>query len=75
VKAAKKKAKGSKAKSKAVKAKSKKSNKKKAKRARARECYTKVGGDPTVTIWRDGVIVGEMSEAEADARGIPPCGG
>jgi hypothetical protein len=37
-------------------------------------CYTKAGDDPTVSIWSGGFKVGEMSEAEAHAKGIPPCG-
>jgi hypothetical protein len=37
-------------------------------------CYTKSGGSPTVTIWSNGFIVGESSEAEAKASGIRPCG-
>lgn len=37
-------------------------------------CYTKAGDDPTVSIWSGGFKVGEMSDAEAHAKGIPPCG-
>jgi hypothetical protein len=37
-------------------------------------CYTKAGDDPTVSIWSGGFKVGEMSEAEAHSKGIPPCG-
>jgi hypothetical protein len=40
----------------------------------ARYCYTKSGDDPTVSIWSGGFKVGETSEANARASGIPPCG-
>lgn len=40
----------------------------------ARYCYTKSGDDPTVSIWSNGFKVGETSEANARASGIPPCG-
>ncbi|WP_271587011.1 hypothetical protein [Bradyrhizobium sp. CCBAU 53415] len=40
----------------------------------ARYCYTKSGDDPTVSIWSGGFKVGETSEANAKASGIPPCG-
>jgi hypothetical protein len=38
-------------------------------------CYTKAGDSSTVSIWSGGFRVGESSEADAKARGIPPCGG
>lgn len=38
-------------------------------------CYTKSGDSPTVSIWSGGFKVGEASEADAKASGIPPCGG
>jgi hypothetical protein len=41
----------------------------------ANYCYTKAGDDPTVSIWSGGFKVGETSEANAQASGIPPCGG
>lgn len=37
-------------------------------------CYTKAGNDTTVSIWSGGFKVGESSEADAKASGIPPCG-
>jgi hypothetical protein len=37
-------------------------------------CYTKSGASSTVSIWKNGFKVGETSQADADARGIPPCG-
>ena len=40
----------------------------------AEYCYTKSGASSTVSIWRNGFKVGETTEADADARGIPPCG-
>lgn len=40
----------------------------------ARYCYTKAGDDPTVSIYSGGFKVGETSEANAKASGIPPCG-
>ncbi|UWU75929.1 hypothetical protein N2603_39325 [Bradyrhizobium huanghuaihaiense] len=40
----------------------------------ARYCYTKSGDDPTVSIWSGGFKVGETTEANAKASGIPPCG-
>ncbi|WP_271552180.1 hypothetical protein [Bradyrhizobium sp. CCBAU 45394] len=41
----------------------------------ARYCYTKSGDDPTVSIYSGGFKVGETSEVNAKASGIPPCGG
>jgi hypothetical protein len=38
-------------------------------------CYTKAGDSSTVSIWSNGFKVGETSEANAQASGIPPCGG
>ena len=38
-------------------------------------CYTKSGESSTVSIWSGGFKVGESSEADAKASGIPPCGG
>lgn len=40
----------------------------------AEYCYTKSGASSTVSIWKNGFKVGETTEADADARGIPPCG-
>ncbi|WP_027576982.1 hypothetical protein [Bradyrhizobium sp. WSM1743] len=40
----------------------------------ARYCYTKSGDDPMVSIWSGGFKVGETTEANAKASGIPPCG-
>jgi hypothetical protein len=40
----------------------------------ANYCYTKSGDSPTVSIWSGGFKVGESSEADAKANGIPPCG-
>jgi hypothetical protein len=37
-------------------------------------CYTKSGSSSTVTIWSNGFIVGQSSEADAKASGIKPCG-
>jgi hypothetical protein len=37
-------------------------------------CYTKSGDSSTVSIWSGGFKVGESSEADAKASGIPPCG-
>ena len=37
-------------------------------------CYTKSGSSSTVSIWSGGFKVGESSEANAKASGIPPCG-
>jgi hypothetical protein len=37
-------------------------------------CYTKAGNSSTVSIWSGGFKVGESSEADAKASGIPPCG-
>jgi hypothetical protein len=42
--------------------------------ASAGYCYTKSGDSSTVSIWSGGFKVGESSEAEAKASGIPPCG-
>lgn len=41
----------------------------------SRYCYIKSGDDPTVSIYSGGFKVGETSEANAKASGIPPCGG
>jgi hypothetical protein len=38
-------------------------------------CYTKSGDSSTVSIWSGGFKVGETSEDDAKASGIPPCGG
>jgi hypothetical protein len=38
-------------------------------------CYTKSGENSTVSLWSGGFKVGETSEADAKASGIPPCGG
>jgi hypothetical protein len=38
-------------------------------------CYTKSGDSSTVSLWSGGFKVGETSEADAKASGIPPCGG
>jgi hypothetical protein len=38
-------------------------------------CYTKAGDSSTVSLWSGGFKVGETSEADAKASGIPPCGG
>jgi hypothetical protein len=38
-------------------------------------CYTKSGASSTVSLWSNGFKVGETSEDDAEARGIPPCGG
>jgi hypothetical protein len=38
-------------------------------------CYTKSGASSTVSLWSNGFKVGETSEDDAKARGIPPCGG
>lgn len=37
-------------------------------------CYTKAGDGSTVSIWSGGFKVGETSEENAKASGIPPCG-
>ncbi|UPT92456.1 hypothetical protein HAP41_0000049325 (plasmid) [Bradyrhizobium barranii subsp. apii] len=42
--------------------------------AAAGYCYTKSGASSTVSIWKDGFKVGETTQADADTRGIPPCG-
>jgi len=43
--------------------------------ASASYCYTKSGARSTVSIWSNGFKVGETTEANAKASGIPPCGG
>jgi hypothetical protein len=43
-------------------------------RSSASYCYTKSGSSSTVSIWSGGFKVGEISEAEAQRNGIPPCG-
>jgi hypothetical protein len=40
----------------------------------ANYCYTKSGSSSTVSIWSGGFKVGETSEANAKASGIPSCG-
>jgi hypothetical protein len=40
----------------------------------ANYCYTKSGSSSTVSIWSGGFKVGESSQADAEARGIRPCG-
>lgn len=42
--------------------------------ASANYCYTKSGDSSTVSIWSNRFKVGETSEANAKANGIPPCG-
>lgn len=37
-------------------------------------CYTKSGSSSIVSLWQNGFKVGETTQADADARGIPPCG-
>jgi hypothetical protein len=37
-------------------------------------CYTKSGSSSTVSLWSGGFKVGETTQADAEARGIPPCG-
>lgn len=43
-------------------------------RSSSNYCYTKSGASSTVSIWQDGFKVGETSQADAEARGIKPCG-
>jgi hypothetical protein len=40
----------------------------------ASSCYTKSGSSSTVSLWSGGFKVGETTEADAQAQGIPPCG-
>lgn len=37
-------------------------------------CYTKAGDSTMVSLWRGPFKEGETTEANAKARGIPPCG-
>jgi hypothetical protein len=37
-------------------------------------CYTKSGDSSRVSIWSGGFKVGETTESDAKASGIPPCG-
>jgi hypothetical protein len=37
-------------------------------------CYTQAADSDTVTLWRDGHIVGSTTEQDAHQRNIPACG-
>ena len=43
-------------------------------RSSASYCYTKAGDSSAVSIWSGGFKVGDSTEADAKANGIPPCG-